>query len=144
MLLGIGSHFNSTEAEALEVEKIRNSRYGLGTKRTLEQVRKFTGINLLEEKMEKNGCGNMNWVPFDASPGYGVEETLARSVGAKEAIVVTISKDGIKPSRNLRSSSETILATSISDYQIGGGFVLVSLMLVLLTSVGRRKKRHHD
>ena len=78
MLLGIGSNFDSTEAQRTEVERIRQSRFGLGNKRSLEQVQEFTGINLLEEKMEKNGCGNLIWVPYEESPEYGLPQVLAR------------------------------------------------------------------
>lgn len=78
MLLGIGSYHNSTEQEIKELDYIRNSRFGLGTKRTMEQVREFTGINLLEKKMESNKCGNNYWVPYEESPEYGVSEILVR------------------------------------------------------------------
>jgi hypothetical protein len=78
MLLGIGSHHNSTEHERIELDLIRTSRFGLGTKRTMQQVRSFTGINLLTKKMESNECGNKIWVPFKHSPDYGVPEILAR------------------------------------------------------------------
>lgn len=78
MLLGIGSHHNSTETERKELDMIRNSRFGLGTKRTMEQVRQFTGIDLLNKRMESNKCGNNYWVPYEESPNYGVDEVLAR------------------------------------------------------------------
>jgi len=78
MLLGIGSHHNSTERERKELDLIRNSRFGLGTKRTMEQVREFTGIDLLNKKMESNKCGNNFWVQFEESSNYGVQEVLAR------------------------------------------------------------------
>ncbi|CAJ1935158.1 unnamed protein product [Cylindrotheca closterium] len=78
MLLGIGSHHNNTEQERKELDLIRNSRFGLGTKRTMDQVREFTGIDLLNKKMECNKCGNNYWVPFEESPNYGVQELLER------------------------------------------------------------------
>lgn len=78
MLLGIGSHHNSTDRERNDLDLIRNSRFGLGTKRTMEQAREFTGIDLLNKKMESNKCGNNFWVPFEESSNYGVQEVLAR------------------------------------------------------------------
>ena len=79
MLLGIGSKFDSTPSEHEELERIRLSRFGLGTKRTLKQAVEFTGIDLLNEKMIDNKCGNLLWVPYEESPNFGiVEEVLSR------------------------------------------------------------------
>lgn len=167
MMLSIGSYFNSTQREATEVEKIRNSRYGIGYKRTLEQAREFTGINLVEEKLEANRCGNLNWVPFEESPTYGVEETLARAIGGMGASVTSELKPGVlvteagKSSKLLRSlshvnfgsisdagtGSNTKLAQSFVDYRVGGGLAMAALLvMILLTSIRRRKKdqRHYD
>ena len=162
MLLNIGSYFNSTEREATEVEKIRNSRYGLGTKRTLDQAREFTGINLVEEKLEVNRCGNLNWVPFEESPGYGVEETLARAIGAMGVSLTSgLKADAGKPSRLLRSlshvrfgsinnagsGSNMKLPQPFVDYRVGGGLAMCTLgVMILLASFRRRKKdqRHSD
>jgi hypothetical protein len=89
LLLGIGAPDHSTDAVAqAEVSMIRNSRYGLGTKRTLEQAVEFTGIDLQHRRMVKNKCGNLLWVPFEESPEYGVPDTLARSY-AGEPIALT-------------------------------------------------------
>jgi hypothetical protein len=75
MMLGIGQD-NSGE----EVDKIRASRFGLGTKRTLEQACEFTGIDFVHRNQVTNKCGNLLWVPFEESDGYGVAETLARDL----------------------------------------------------------------
>merc|ERR1719464_1155948 len=75
MMLGIGKIPPKMDEE---ITTIRSSRYGLGSRRTLSQVVDFTGINLAEKKMAVNKCGNLNWVPFEESPNYGVEETLSR------------------------------------------------------------------
>lgn len=93
MLLGIGSHHNSTEQEKRELDLIRNSRFGLGTKRSMEQVREFTGINLLEKKMDENKCGNNYWVPYDESEDFGVDEILARgNIGKVETKPAEVAK----------------------------------------------------
>ncbi len=140
MLLGIGSYFNSTEREATEVQMIRRSRYGLGNKRTLEQAREFTGINLVDEKMEVNRCGNLNWIPFQESPGYGVEETLTRAIGASETNPEVPLQEAKRAANMLRSlssknagsigdvgdnRSNTMFSEPVLDFGIGGGFVLL-------------------
>jgi hypothetical protein len=82
MLLGIGNEAYSEE-DLKEIEQIRASRYGLGTKRSLEQASEFSGINLRERKMVKNKCGNLIWVPFDPHPvsdAYGIQEMLKRGL----------------------------------------------------------------
>jgi len=86
ILLGIGDHHNSTEDERSELEMIRSSRYGLGTKRTLEQVKEFTGIDLLKKRMIENKCGNLIWVPFEKSPNYGVPQQLLRNYAREEDV----------------------------------------------------------
>jgi Glycosyltransferase (GlcNAc) len=82
MLLGIGKEEYSEE-DLKEIEQIRASRFGLGTKRSLEQAGEFSGINLRERKMVKNKCGNLIWVPFDPHPvsdAYGIQQTLKRGL----------------------------------------------------------------
>ena len=80
MMLGIGHPSGWNAAETQEIEQIRASRYGVGTKRTLEQAGQFSGIDLAAKKMVENKCGNLKWVPYDESPDYGVGETLRRSL----------------------------------------------------------------
>jgi hypothetical protein len=75
MLLGIGEEYSGEE-----VDRIRASRFGLGTKRTLQQASEFTGIDFLHRNQVTNRCGNLLWVPFEESDGYGAEETLARDL----------------------------------------------------------------
>ena len=80
MMLGIGHPSGWNEAETREIDQIRASRYGVGTKRTLEQAGQFSGIDLAAKKMVENKCGNLKWVPYEESPDYGVGETLRRSL----------------------------------------------------------------
>lgn len=75
MLLGIGTF---DEAKLPEIQSIRSSRYGLGTKRTLLQAEQFAGLDLAHKKMVANKCGNLKWVPYQESPQYGLGEVLAR------------------------------------------------------------------
>ncbi len=47
--------------------KLRQSKYGLGDRRTLDQLIEFSGIDLRNAKPSldgKNRCGNIRWVPF--------------------------------------------------------------------------------
>jgi len=47
--------------------KLRQSKYGLGDRRTLDQLIEFSGIDLRHAKPSldgKNRCGNIRWVPF--------------------------------------------------------------------------------
>ena len=156
MLLSIGSYFNSTKKEADEVELIRHSRFGLGTKRTLEQVHEFTGINLVEEKMKVNRCGNLNWIPFDESPEYGVDESLARALGANDVVIP--SKLEIQAARAapqmLRSlsnprgtgGSASLPSEGMMDFRITGGIIIGALAIARWTALKLKPKdrRHHD
>lgn len=80
MLLGIGQDYSGEE-----VDRLRASRFGLGTKRTLQQASEFSGIDFLHRNQVTNRCGNLLWVPFEESDGYGVEETLARDLATLSA-----------------------------------------------------------
>jgi hypothetical protein len=60
--LGGGSTLNETDKL-----KLRQSKYGLGDRRTLDQLIEFSGIDLRHAKPSldgKNRCGNIRWVPF--------------------------------------------------------------------------------
>jgi len=82
LLLGIGLHeHNATPEELEEIRLVRSGRYGLGTKRTLEQAIEFTGIDLTNRHMKRgvNRCGNLQWVPYEESKDrYGVRGVLLR------------------------------------------------------------------
>uniref|UniRef100_A0A7S2P201 Uncharacterized protein n=1 Tax=Leptocylindrus danicus TaxID=163516 RepID=A0A7S2P201_9STRA len=63
---------------------MKRSKYGLGDRRTLDQLIDFTGFGLRERKITidgKNRCGNTRWVPFrehtkgvNYIPRFDVEE----------------------------------------------------------------------
>jgi len=47
---------------------LRQSKYGLGDRRTLDQLIQFSGIDLRHKRVTidgKNRCGNIRWVPFE-------------------------------------------------------------------------------
>jgi hypothetical protein len=148
MVLGIGSTFNGTEREANERDLIRSSRFGLGTKRTLEQVREFTGINLLEKYMEVNKCGNLIWVPFAESLGYGVDETLARGYAGEVVVVAANKAAESSPSvPRLRALPETPSLNASNDssnYRVAGGLIVVALVIARwsIHKIGRKDERH--
>lgn len=162
MLLSIGSYFNSTKKEADEVQLIRDSKFGLGTKRSMEQVIEFTGINLVEEKMQVNKCGNLNWIPYVESLNYGVDESLARGYGAQDVILPNGALDvaSIKhaqrtvrslrpPSRNngagdtetiMGEASNSLPSDSAVDFRVTGGIVVVGLALARWSAQKFRRK----
>jgi len=143
-LLGIGdAHWASKE-----LDKIRGGRFGLGTKRTLEQAIEFTGIDLRNRKMVKNKCGNLEWVPFQESPNYGVDETLRRglAVGHLEDIPdnVELADDGFRKNTLDTAAKRKMQAEERPDSSlnlptaIGILFALTGLFLV------SRRKRKND
>ena len=154
LLLGIGAPEQGMEAET---QLIRQSRYGLGTKRTLEQAVEFTGINLREKKMEVNKCGNLEWVPFEESPNYGVEENLSRNYAGE--VPTPFKFDDNSSGGSLTSNEQQQMnakpkhirfleghhlpdvhhATGV-DYGLIGGFVCAALAIVVRLSTRKRQK----
>jgi hypothetical protein len=59
------------ESDPVVAETMRKSKYGLGDRRTLDQLIEFSGFDLRHEKVSidgKNRCGNLQWVPFEEHP----------------------------------------------------------------------------
>jgi len=55
------------ESDSEKALRMKKSKFGLGDRRTLDQLIQFTGIDLRNEKASidgKNRCGNLQWVPF--------------------------------------------------------------------------------
>jgi len=53
------------------VLKMKQSRFGLGDRRTLDQLIQFSGIDLRNSRVTidgKNRCGNLRWIPFVEHP----------------------------------------------------------------------------
>jgi hypothetical protein len=139
MMLGIGTDEYSEE-ERHEIQQMRASRFGLGTKRTLEQAIEFSGINLRERKMEMNRCGNLEWVPYEEnlpSDYYGLGEILGR--GLIDGGTGIVSDTGnvhaaLRESRNLNTKQAG------SGLRVGGALVVVAFVLLGLSRGKLRKK----
>jgi hypothetical protein len=148
-LLGIGANAEATAAA--ELYSIRSSRYGLGTKRTLSQAAEFTGLDLGLEKMVANKCGNLKWVPYDASPDYGLGEVLARPLvpvldnkdsGGAAAVFIQrqMQVHNTKAGGSGNKSSSSIVVV--------GGAMLLAVVGLMLSPFrkrlcGKRKKEMH-
>jgi len=51
--------------------RMKQSKHGLGDRRSLDQLIEFSGIDLRHQKVSidgKNRCGNLQWVPFEEHP----------------------------------------------------------------------------
>jgi hypothetical protein len=152
LMLGIGIMFGNSKRmqteNADEIDVMRKSLYGLGDKRTLEQAVEFTGINLSERKMEVNKCGNLEWVPFEESPHYGIGETLSRSYAGEDAPQFVVTPDvrgGVQGSggattisKGLRSGSGGLVSSpgpevgGFSDYWIIECLVVVAVVVLVV------------
>ena len=51
-----------------ETMLIRQSKYGLGDRRSYEQLVQFSGIDTVHHKIVENRCGNIEYVPFIEHP----------------------------------------------------------------------------
>lgn len=59
------------ESDEDTAKRMRRSKFGLGDRRTLDQLIQFTGFDLRNQKVSidgKNRCGNIQWVPFVEHP----------------------------------------------------------------------------
>ena len=143
MMLGFGSRPGNNDAE---IALIRKSRYGIGTKRTLEQAVEFTGINFRKKKMDVNKCGNLLWVPYEESPNYGVGETLSRGNAGEDARLFVVTPDASRSVLEASVAGGATAAKSINsrgvttDYKLVGGLFLVALAVILKVSTRKRKK----
>jgi len=51
--------------------RLKRSKYGLGDRRSLDDLIQFSGVDLRHKKATidgKNRCGNLQWVPFNENP----------------------------------------------------------------------------
>lgn len=139
MMLGIGTDEYSEE-ERLEIEQMRASRFGIGTKRTLEQASEFSGINLRERKMETNRCGNLEWVPYEEnleSDYYGLGEMLGRGLYDGGTGIMP-DAENVNESRNL-STKQTKRGLRVGGILVVSAFVL----LALFRGKFRKKDQRH-
>lgn len=59
------------ESDPEIVKKMKRSKFGLGDRRSLDQLIQFSGFDLRHENKSidgKNRCGNIQWVPFKEHP----------------------------------------------------------------------------
>jgi Glycosyltransferase (GlcNAc) len=159
LLLGIGEEDDAKDAAAktaktAEIQSIRTSRYGLGTKRTLAQVVDFTGIDLQQKKMIANKCGNLAWVPYTTSPDYGLGEVLARPLVPP---LLSSTAGALSSPSSMIQRKMQVAATNSNSMGRGGGdwfVVVVGGAIALLALFGvmyhfrnrpcvRKKKERH-
>ena len=165
LLLGIDEPVHPTPEQHQSIDLVRNSRYGLGNKRNLTQVQEFTGINLRERRMEVNKCGNLQWVPFDESPNFGVADTLSRGM-AGEVLPPFVVLDGDAPAvasaQGLRGEAQHLLSAARSleeqaikamppvnessafEYGIGGLIVLALVVKLSTWRSGQKRKSRFE
>ena len=142
MMLGFGKR--RAEETDEEIKLIRQSRYGIGTKRTLEQAEAFTGINFQGMRMDVNKCGNLLWVPYEESPNCGIADTLSRGHAGEEVRPYIVSPDA---SRSVLAEQDVgtnkinaQVGADTADYKLIGGLVLVSLAIVFKLFTGKKVK----
>ena len=135
MMLGIGSPPQNKEEETAT---IRSSRFGLGNKRTLSQAVEFTGINLLKKKMEVNKCGNLNWVPFEESPNYDLEQILSRGNAGESTKPFAINYSGSVVTSKF---SEGIEERSFLENSFWNLIILVGIIVVVLRLSTRKRRK---
>lgn len=51
-----------------EGERLRRSKYGLGDRRTFQQLMEFSGIDPVHKRQIRDRCGNIEYVPFKEHP----------------------------------------------------------------------------
>jgi len=138
MMLGFGERMAGETPE--EIELMRHSRYGLGTKRTLEQAEKFTGINFRKERMDVNGCGNLQWVPYEESQNFGVAELLSRGHAGEEVRPYVVKPDISHSVLKAQSIERELLGAGTTDYNLIGGLILASFAIVVRLLTGKKEK----
>lgn len=59
------------EKDPAKALKMKQSKFGLGDRRSLDQLIQFSGFDLRNQRITidgKNRCGNIQWVPFEEHP----------------------------------------------------------------------------
>jgi len=149
MMLGFGKKREQESDDELKL--IRQSRYGIGTKRTLEQAEEFTGINFRNQKMDVNKCGNLLWVPYEESPNYGVGNILSRGHAGEEVRPYIVTPDIGRSvlqedltEHELRTDNfYARVGTATTDYKLLGGLLLVAVAIVLKICTRKREKNEN-
>lgn len=87
ILMGVTDPHNPNALEDVEtVERIRESRFGLGHFRTLEQAYEFTAFDPVEHKMRENKCGNLKWVPFEDNDQFNEKNDWGVNINLQRRI----------------------------------------------------------
>lgn len=156
-LLGIGIHEESlTPGELEELHLIRASRFGLGSKRTLEQAASFTGMDLPNRRMATNRCGNLQWVPFTETLNNGVDDALARPLAptSRDELMVVARKDAptaaakeqpppfVPVAADPKTQTDPFLERA-TTYELVAGILLMGVLLSVRGRFRRNKGQRH-
>jgi hypothetical protein len=146
VMLGIGATTDPTTTE--EVNLIRSGRFGIGPKRTMEQAGTFSGIDLKRRLMVENKCGNLEWVPFEESPNYGVDDLILRSLAGEVVTVPSSSwlQVSVQGGPMHTASSHTATTTSAYVSWVCGVLLIVLVIGRLVSRIFRTSKgdRHKN
>ena len=109
---------NSEKTDPQLKHLIVDSRFGLGTARTLDQAYEFAGFSNKDFKMHVNRCGNIKWVPFvdedamNEKNDWGVNINLQRRIWNE--------KEPLLPPPPGGGSSSKLLIRSLTHSDAGG------------------------
>lgn len=128
------------------ISKLRLSRYGLGSARSLEDAEKWFGVNFVTHKMEENRCSNLIWRKYEGwreGDEGGIEEGLRRGIWGEEGGKRLRGEAFLKKRTNGEKEEEMNGYTNMNtntniNYEVVGCGVMIFLMLGGL--IWRRKK----
>jgi hypothetical protein len=105
-------------SEALH-NKIAQSRYGLGDRRSIEQAIEFSGFDPKLRKMVKNNCGNVAWVPFEeVDHQWGLSKNLQRPIWDEKVKPVVDLHPDLVPASDRSSKSPENTPAVVQDRQL--------------------------
>lgn len=102
------------------VERIRESRFGLGHFRTLEQAYEFTKFDPVNHKMLENRCGNLKWVPFEDNDEFNEKNDWGVNINLQRRIW-NESQPLLPPPSRLKSSVLAAVGASARSRALVGG-----------------------
>ena len=102
-------------------------KYGLGTRRSLNQLVDFTGIQLSNRTVNGNKCGNIDWVPWDCAHAVPHQPATKRRDAARPKPGVLI-PGGLRAALGSRAETARAAdATQDDDAFSAPAFALVAL-----------------
>jgi hypothetical protein len=120
----------STQLGAFDTTKDANTlatltRYGLGTKRTLEQLIEFTGIDTRKKQVFGDRCEELKWVPFlpdkdpyvDSGDIWGGAPELLPAAGRNNPLARVEGSVTIFPEDAYRNAYVDALAYSTASFE---------------------------